>query len=293
MKNKTQQKFNVAVISATVGRTSLHKCIQSVQQQSYPVTHYIYIDGPEYVQASREILKNYPNVNVIVMENNTGAGGYHNSYINARACNEIEADIFCFLDDDNFYDSNHIETIVNAFKEEPNTDIAYVNRRFVDKFNTYICDDNSYSLGIFEQQNEVTLPIKYKGYQQTIKAIINKPFMKLVDTNCMAMSKSYAKRHGSDWSDKGNDMYVWQQALARKANLFGTGQCTVNYFIELQSTYGKDFFPRLGKLLGMEIVTEQDIFELEKVFLIAVNNTVPKMIGHSLWQTKVKVGYLT
>lgn len=283
---------NIAVITSTIGRDSLHRCICSVINQSYPAKHYIYIDGPEYEERAKAILKHYANVEVIVMDKNTGANGWSNSFINARACQEIDADIICFLDDDNCYEYHHIETMVKAFAEEPDTDIAYTNRRYFGRDEKIICDDNADSLGIFARPRTIELPITYKGYHQRIQISIDKLSMQLVDTNCMAMSQSYARKYGNDWCvQQANDRYVWQQALARNARIFGTGKRTVNYLIDLPTIYGENFFPQLAQMLGLETVSEQDINELEKVFLITMNDTVPNIIGHTLWNSKVKVGY--
>ncbi|MBS9781978.1 MAG: glycosyltransferase, partial [Gammaproteobacteria bacterium] len=141
--NKAQKSMNanfptVAVITTTIGKESLHRCLQSVKNQSYPVKHHIYINGAEYEQTTREILQHYTDIDIILISEHTDS-----LLINRYACQTIEADILCFLNEDNCYEHNHIETITTAFYQEPDTDIAYVNRRYFDKQEQIICDDNT------------------------------------------------------------------------------------------------------------------------------------------------------
>ncbi|QLB15731.1 hypothetical protein A6B39_09870 [Mannheimia granulomatis] len=52
-------KPTVAVITSTVGRIELERAIFSVQNQTYPCKHYIFVDGEKYHQQAADILNKF------------------------------------------------------------------------------------------------------------------------------------------------------------------------------------------------------------------------------------------
>lgn len=93
----------VAVITSSIGRTHLEEAILSVQTQTYPCKHYVFVDGEIYWDEAKRILDQYPDVIATYLPMNTGADGWTNSYINAIAPFLVKEDVLCFLDDDNWY----------------------------------------------------------------------------------------------------------------------------------------------------------------------------------------------
>lgn len=137
--------MKVAVVTPTIGSEHLSKCIESVQKQTHKdITHYIFCDGEEYVEKVKKHAGLYPNVKGIFLEENVGKGWYgHRVY---AACSFlVNADVICYLDEDNWYEPCHVEKLVK--KLESGYDWVYSLRKIFNKDGDYICDDNCESLG--------------------------------------------------------------------------------------------------------------------------------------------------
>lgn len=137
--------MKVAVVTPTIGSNSLIQCIKSVDRQTYQdLTHYIFIDGYEHRRSVFDNCEGYSKSKFVILEDNVGKGWYgHRVY--AASSFLVNADIICYLDEDNWYEPNHIQTLVNKIKG--GADWAYSLRKIYDKDGTYICDDNCESLG--------------------------------------------------------------------------------------------------------------------------------------------------
>jgi glycosyltransferase involved in cell wall biosynthesis len=138
-------KMKVAVVTPTIASDLLEQCVSSVDNQTYKdLTHYIFIDGCQYEPKAREILVGSSKTRMVELEENVGKGWYgHRVY---AACSFlVNADIICYLDEDNWYEPNHVEELVKAI--ETGAQWAYSLRKIYDKHGNYICDDNCESLG--------------------------------------------------------------------------------------------------------------------------------------------------
>lgn len=141
--------MKVAVVTPTIGTDKLDKCIQSVQEQTYEnLTHYIFLDGQEKFDAIYPTL--YKNsgkrtIKTVALEENIGKGWYgHRVY---AACPFlVNADIICYLDEDNWFEPGHVESLVKVL-EDKSVHWAYSLRKIYDKDEKYLCDDNCESLG--------------------------------------------------------------------------------------------------------------------------------------------------
>lgn len=137
--------MKVAVVTPTIGSHTLSDCISSVDKQSYKdLTHYIFADGTEHFDKIKNQLEGSTKTKVIWLEENVGKGWYgHRVY---AACSFlVNADIICYLDEDNWFEPCHVEKLVNKIKE--GYDWAYSLRKIYDKEGNYLCDDNCESLG--------------------------------------------------------------------------------------------------------------------------------------------------
>ena len=169
--------MKVAVVTPTIGKKELKDCLSSVNNQTYQnITHYVFVDGLEYFPITSSMIEGYENVKTITLEENVGKGWYgHRVY---SACSFlVNADIICYLDEDNWYDSNHVEKLVNKIKE--GNDWAYSLRKIYDKDGNYLCDDNCESLGKW--------PIYFD----------DKAFH--IDTSSFAVKRDVAIRIGHAW----------------------------------------------------------------------------------------------
>ncbi len=100
--------MKVAVVTPTIASKHLKQCIDSVNKQTYKdITHYIFVDGCQYEPEARKILKQSPKTKMIELEENVGKGWYgHRVY---AACSFlVNADVICYLDEDNWYEPNQI-----------------------------------------------------------------------------------------------------------------------------------------------------------------------------------------
>ena len=140
-------EIKVAVVTPTIASKHLDQCLQSVNNQTYKnLTHYIFIDGSQYEEQTKQILVRSPKVwqKTIKLEENVGKGWYgHRVY---AACSFlVNADVIVYLDEDNWFEPCHIQKLVDKINE--GNDWAYSLRKIYDKEGNYLCDDNCESLG--------------------------------------------------------------------------------------------------------------------------------------------------
>jgi len=169
--------MKVAVVTPTIASGHLPLCLESVQKQTYDnLMHYVFVDGHDYhLDVQIETLK-HDKVKSIIMEENVGKGWYgHRVY---AACSFlVNADIICYLDEDNWYDTDHVESLVKEI--EKGNDWSYSLRKIYDKDANYICNDNCESLG------------KWSTY-------FNKDVYH-IDTSSFAVKRDVAVRVGHSW----------------------------------------------------------------------------------------------
>ncbi len=140
--------MKVAVVTPTIGTKFLPKCIDSIQNQTYDdLTHYIFLDGEEHFSnimlygIDKDKKKK---IKCIGIQENVGKGWYgHRVY---AACSFlVNADIICYLDEDNWFEPDHVERLVKVIQQ--GNDWAFSLRKIYDKKENFICEDNCESLG--------------------------------------------------------------------------------------------------------------------------------------------------
>jgi len=168
--------MKVAVVTPTIGSEHLFQCTKSIREQTYKnLTHYLFIDGYEH----RDKVKYHTEgsgVKYVELEENVGKGWYgHRVY---AACSFlVNADVIVYLDEDNWFEPNHIENLVKVL--ETGKDWAYSLRKIYDKHGNFLCEDNCESLG------------KWPVYFD------NKVFH--IDTSCFAVRRDVAVAIGHSW----------------------------------------------------------------------------------------------
>ena len=109
--------MKVAVVTPTIGSKHLKQCLDSVENQTYDnITHYVFVDGKEYhIDVQIETLDR-DKVKTVILEENVGKGWYgHRVY---AACSFlVNADIICYLDEDNWIDPDHVEKLVSVIEQ--------------------------------------------------------------------------------------------------------------------------------------------------------------------------------
>jgi glycosyltransferase involved in cell wall biosynthesis len=145
---------SVTVITPTIGSSKLKDAVASVENQTYSnIKHLIVIDGPEYFTNTMENLPvtldyvddSYQNINVTYTPNNTGANGFYGHRIYAGYPHFINTDYIFLLDEDNWYEPDHVKSLVEVL--DAGNDFAYSFRKVYDQDKKYIADDNCEALG--------------------------------------------------------------------------------------------------------------------------------------------------
>ncbi len=214
--------MSVTVITSTIGRPELRKCIESVRAQMYPgVKHHVYVNGPRWeARAYHEIREDWlnsqttSNLSVLYLSEETGAydeKGPSCGGVFAGAPFLAASDWIFYLNDDDFYDPNHVASVM-ALAKEHDLSWAYSLRRFVRKDGEPIVDDDWCSLGHY--------PIRGSDGTQFV-----------VDNSCFAVKRTLAERYGRAWTTiptLGDRLFL--MALKESKTRSGcTGLVSVNY----------------------------------------------------------------
>lgn len=224
----------VAVVSSSIGRDELERAILSVKAQTYPCKHYVFVDGNQFAEKARKILDKYPDVVATYLPMNTGANGWVNSSINAIAPFLVKEDIICYLDDDNWYEPNHVAEVVTEL-ERTGADYVYSLRNFVDSKGKFICTDEVESLGFWISKLPDPLKLNIKIGKYTFKYESSLTNESHIDTNCYAFTHATALKVARSWySGVVNDRNVFNTLKALNLKWSCTGKFSVNYFMDVR-----------------------------------------------------------
>jgi glycosyltransferase involved in cell wall biosynthesis len=220
--------MKIAVVTPTIASEHLTKCIDSVDKQTYEdIVHYIFIDGCQYEPKAREVLVGSSKTRMIELEENVGKGWYgHRVY---AACSFlVNADVICYLDEDNFFEPNHIETVVKKLQE--GNDWVYSLRNIHDKEGKFLCEDNCESLGKW--------PVYFN------------PEVHHIDTSCFAVRRDVAVRIGHAWYGQwGADRQFFGALKNHFPKYSCTNQYTTNYRLDgNENSVNEDFFIEGNKI---------------------------------------------
>jgi hypothetical protein len=191
------------------------------------LTHYIFIDGCQYEPKAREILVGSSKTRMIELEENVGKGWYgHRVY---AACSFlVNADVICYLDEDNFFEPNHIETVVKKLQE--GNDWVYSLRNIHDKEGKFLCEDNCESLGKW--------PVYFN------------PEVHHIDTSCFAIRRDIAVHIGHSWYGQwGADRQFFGALKTHFPKYSCTNQYTTNYRLDgNENSVNEEFFIEGNKI---------------------------------------------
>ena len=137
------------VITPTTGAPELEDAIASVKKQTMKCDHLVIVDGQEFsTEAGFAIARADQEKTVIktVLPFNTGANGFYGHRVMAGFSHLVNHDYILFLDQDNWYEPNHVETLIETI-ESKNLDFSFSLRKIFNSERTYLLDDNCESLG--------------------------------------------------------------------------------------------------------------------------------------------------
>ena len=148
------------VITPTTGAPVLLDAIKSAKEQFLDADHLIVVDGKEYSKRTDDLFAFNETLSYgtkatkvdtdriirIDLPFNTGKNGFYGHRIMAAFGHLINHEYVLFLDQDNFYDPEHIDRLVDCI-EKNNYDWAYSLRTIVDERGDYLTLDECESLG--------------------------------------------------------------------------------------------------------------------------------------------------
>lgn len=196
--------MRVMVITPTTGAETMKKAVESVQAQTIPTEHMIVYDGMDAYQ--KRIFPEHPS---ILLPENVGGNGWYGHRVYAAMPLMVNADYILFLDEDNWFEPNHVETMIEKIKSK---DLmwSYSLRRICNEEGEYITDDDCESLGRW--------PV---FYDHTVN---------FVDTNCYCFRREYLVSIAHAFYGQWGADRPFYKAASTKLPAFGcTGLATVNY----------------------------------------------------------------
>jgi hypothetical protein len=116
--------------------------MESIENQSYPVEHYILCDGDW--DSFNKICQSTA-AHVCYWDNKIGGDGWLGQRWYAAAPQLITEDVTFFCNDDDWYEANHVQTIME--KIEQGYDWAYSFRKVCDSEGNFLFLDNCEALG--------------------------------------------------------------------------------------------------------------------------------------------------
>lgn len=194
----------VMVITPTTGKDTLDKAVVSVANQTVHTEHLLVLDG------CKDVGIDYPkNLKTITLPENVGGNGWYGHRVYAAMPLLVNADYILFLDEDNWFEPNHVETMIAKIKSK---DLmwSYSLRRICNERGEYVFDDDCESLG------------RYPTYYDHN--------VNFVDTNCYCFRREYlvnvAHHFYGQW---GADRPFYKAASTQLPSFGCTGEATVNY----------------------------------------------------------------
>lgn len=191
----------VAVVTATVGRDTLKQTIESVRRQTVPCTHYVFVDGvewPEFVKVQDL------NVKWCRLPVKTGGNGIMNGGVIAASPFLVAEPMIAWLDDDNWFEPDHIEKLLAAKGSKP---YAFSLRQLRNADASFFDYDDCESLG---------------------------PYTKFIDANCYLIDRPIAMQTSHLWMNTTGslnvgDRFLYQVLENNKIEFGATGKYTLNY----------------------------------------------------------------
>jgi glycosyltransferase involved in cell wall biosynthesis len=216
----------VTVITPTTGNRQLYDVLKSVSRQTYSnIEHIVVVDGPQYSKAVNGMIEGSQAI-LLQLPYNTGHSQYNGHRIYGAMSYIAEGEYICFLDQDNWYEDHHIESLVDVIQQ--GNDWAYSLRKIVSQEGEYICNDDCESLGKWD-------------------SVINDKF---IDVNCFMIPKMAAIQFSPYWYRRARHPQeqpevdrILSPFMMQNFQKFDTnGEYTVNYRVASRADSVQDVF---------------------------------------------------
>jgi hypothetical protein len=225
--------MTATVIIPTTGSFDLRKAVDSVLLQTYPTTCYVVIDGDENWLKTCDQLGPYtnPNLKIARLPINVGANGFYGHRVYAAFTHLVNTKYVLYLDQDNWFDSNHVETCINTI-EKNDLQWSYSLRKIYSKEAVYLCNDDCESLGKWQT---------YHGVNH-------------VDTNSYCIKTEIAIKLAQAWHGGWGQDRVFLSAISQYFGKYDcTGKYTVNYRVDGgEGSVNGEFFLNGNKIMNQK-----------------------------------------
>ena len=223
--------MTATVIIPTTGSSDVRKAIESVLNQTYPTICYLVCDGEENYGKTKVITDEYggnPLFKKCFLPINVGSDGFYGHRIYASFSHLVNTPYVLFLDQDNWFEPNHVQTCVDTIVQN-NLDWSYSLRNIYEK-DEFVCQDNCESLGKWQT---------FLGQNH-------------IDTNCYCIKTDIAQRIASVWHGKWGQDRVYLYTLANNFKNFDcTKEYTVNYRVAGNAgSVNKEFFEKGNNIMN-------------------------------------------
>ncbi|HSV61473.1 MAG TPA: glycosyltransferase family A protein [Variovorax sp.] len=139
----------MTVITAHGGNPLLARCVESVAAQSWgQIQHLVVADGPHHWAQARSVVDRVAaqhRIDLIQLPYSIGKDRWNGHRIYAAASFIAEGEYIAFLDDDNAFEPEHIESCLELCRQGRRW--SYALRNIVDREHRFICRDDCESLG--------------------------------------------------------------------------------------------------------------------------------------------------
>jgi glycosyltransferase involved in cell wall biosynthesis len=216
------------VVTPTIGSPKCLDAIHSVMDQTYPTDHLVIVDGQGHDEQTINSIKNL--VDCLELPYNTGnAFGqkFWGHRIFSGIASFVNHDVILFLDDDNWFDPDHVQWQVHNIAKH-NLDFSYSLRKVYTKDKQFICADDCESLGKHPVWNSTPGQEHYH-----------------LDTSAYAFKREFLVSWGHFWHGGYAQDRKFYNMVRGFANHKGTGQYSLNYRIgSTEASASREFFER-------------------------------------------------
>lgn len=218
----------VTVITPTTASDQLSDVLKSIDRQTYQnIQHLVVVDGfDKYGVKATQLMEGAKRSTAFALPYNTGYDQYNGHRIYGAMSYIAEGEYIVFLDQDNWFEDTHIESLVEVINA--GNDWAYSLRKIVSQEGIYICNDDCESLGKW-------------------KSVLNDNF---VDVNCYMIPKKAAIGFSPFWYRRARHPQeqpevdrILSAFMMQNFKKFDTnGQYSVNYRVASRADSVQDVF---------------------------------------------------
>jgi glycosyltransferase involved in cell wall biosynthesis len=245
-RQKLGRLVRTTVITPTIGSASLTRCLASVQAQTLMgVTHLVVVDGPEHAEAVEKQVAAFRHkkpIRVLVLPENTGGDGWYGHRVYAAMPHLINDQYIANLDEDNWYDPDHLFDLMRAV-HEGELDWGYSLRKIYDAHGAFVARDNCESLG------------------SLCHTVLGRDDF-LVDTSCALLKTGVAVEVARQWYNKyAADRAFTKEILAKFPRHCAVPRHTVNYSASSSGTSVRpEFFLRGNEVAKYDFSARPTIY---------------------------------